>query len=109
MDFPNDEFRRADNSQLSHFDQEMTEFRQVYESLTAGERRDLREWLEAVDALGHKCPFDWCLRVKVEHDEFDENDDKVDERNAEFVAWTMLEAIKCWDEGKPFVPDTVYP
>jgi len=109
MDFPNDDFQRPHNSQLRHFDQETTEFRRVYESLTPDERRGLREWLEAVDALGQKCPFDWCLRVKVEHDEFDENGDKVDERNAEFMAYTMLMAIKCWDEGKPFVPDTVYP
>jgi hypothetical protein len=109
MDFPNDEFHRARNGQLRRFDQEMTEFRRVYESLTPDKRRDVREWLEAVDSLGHRCPFEWCLRVKVEHDEIDENGDKVDERNAEFMAWTMLKAITRWDEGEPFVPDTVFP
>ena len=72
-------------------------------------RSGLREWLQAADALGEKCPFEWCLRVKVEHDEFDENDEKVDERNTEFMAHTMLMAIKCWDEGKPFAPNTAHP
>jgi hypothetical protein len=108
MDFPNEDFRHAHNRQLSHFDQEMTEFRRVYETLSPDERKDLREWLESVETLGKKCPFDWCLRVKVEHDQLDEAGEKVDERNAEFMPWTMLMAIKCWDEGKPFVPDTVY-
>ena len=62
-----------------------------------------------MDAVEQKCPFNWCLRVNVEHDVFDEGGDKVDERHAQFCAWTMLAAIKCWDEGKPFIPDTTYP
>lgn len=69
----------------------------------------MREWLEAVDSVERKCPYNWCLRVRVQHDEFDASGEKVDERNAEFRAWTMLEAIKCWDEGNPFVPDMLYP
>lgn len=63
----------------------------------------------AFGSVERKCPYDWCLRVRVQHDEFDASGEKVDERNAEFMAWTMLEAIKCWDEGEPFVPDTLYP
>lgn len=107
--FSNDEFRHVFENQLRHFDQEMTELRRVFDSLDLDERKDLREWLEAVDCVERKCPFDWSLRVTVQHDEFDERDEKVGECNAQFAAMTMLAAIKCWDDGKPFAPDTIYP
>jgi len=106
---PNDKFRYVFCRQLRHFDQEMTEFRCVYESFAPDERKEVREWLEAVDVLWKKCPFDWGLLVKVRHDEFNDSGEKVDERNADFIAYTMLMAIKSWDEGQPFVPDTVLP
>lgn len=109
MDAPEDEFRHVFARQLRYFDQEMTEYRSVYDSLKQDERRDLRQWLEAVQSLGDKCPFEWHLEVKVEHDIYDERGEKVDERNAEFMAWTMLAAMDCWDKGEPFVPNSILP
>lgn len=109
MDFPNDEFRRAHTGQLRHFDQQLVEVRRVYDSLTGEERADLRKWLQEVDAVWEKCPFDWTLIVKMEHDECDDDGEKIDERNAEFTPMTYLKAIEAWDKGEPFVPNTVYP
>lgn len=108
MDSP-DDFRHVFDQQLRDFDQELTEFRSVYDSFGLAERRSLREWLEAVNAVENKCPFDWSLRVQVQHDEFDTAGEKVDERHAEFTAGTMLHAINCWDQGKPFAPNTISP
>ncbi len=115
MSSPSDKFRYVFVRQLCNFDQKLPEFRSIYESFTLDERNEVRESLVEVNALEQKCPFEWCLQVQAvqeiydEHDEHDEHDEKMDERGAEFTALTMLMAIKCWDEGQPFAPETTYP
>jgi hypothetical protein len=45
MDGPG--FSNFESKQLRHFDNELTEFRLMYESLDEQERAELRQWLEA--------------------------------------------------------------
>ncbi len=102
--------RDAFTRQLRHFDNQLSEFRQSYDSRSAEERKQLREWLEKVSNLQEE-GYDWNMNIRVhtENDVLDDNGELIRWGDADLTPATMLQAIKAWDEGDNFTPSSVLP
>lgn len=105
-----DQVRRGLASQQRHFDDQLADFRQFYESFLSEERAKLRAWLEKVDAV-EKEGLEWnaFITVRTENDECDEKGNVLRWGDSEFSPATMLMAIKTWDGGNHLAPDGVLP
>ena len=112
MDEPDRGGRRQPDvfvSQLRYFDGMVLDLRGFYDSFTPEEKLQFRFWLERVLALQQECPWSAFLQVKVEYDLYDEKGEMVDFAGADFSPNTMLAAIKAWDAGEDFAPQTILP
>jgi hypothetical protein len=114
MTEPNDSGRRRNGDvfarQLRHSDEKVSDFRKFYESLETDKRAEFRSWLEKVKALNEEgAQWSAQLRVRTEYDGCDENGETLRWADAEFSARTAIDAVKAWDAGENFSPDTVLP
>lgn len=105
-----DDIRRAMAGQQRHFDNQLSDFRQFYESFPPGERAKIKAWLEKVEAVGREgLEFNMLLNVKVENDECDERGTVLRWADCQFSPMTLLAAIRAWDAGEDFAPPGVLP
>lgn len=102
-------YRRAMAGQLRRFDDEIIEFRKVFEYSTPEERAEIRAWLEQANDLSKKSKWNMFLKVYVENEEFDEQGEKIWDGVAEFSTWTMLEAWTDWEKGETYTPESIRP
>lgn len=99
-------FRHVFAQHLRKLDNDLAEFRLLYDSFDADERIRFRQWLERVSALNAESTWNVCLRVKCETDVLDEDDNLLRWADAELSPTTMLRAIRAWDAGEEFAPDS---
>jgi hypothetical protein len=96
-------------AQLREFDRRIAEVRDFWDTLNPEERKKMYEWLEKVAALGSSCQLPLTLSVQIHDERFDENGNQIYGSYETFSTFTLLEAIKCWEKGEPFTPDSVLP
>lgn len=94
---------------LRHFDNQLSDFRQFYESHSMEERKQLRDWLEKVDELQQTADWNMDIKIHAENDVFDDNGELIRWADATFSPRTMLSAISAWDQGDDFAPSTELP
>ncbi len=92
---------------LHRLDQQLADLRQAYESYLPGERERIRQLLERAEAVNAElAEMGMWLKVGVEHDERDENGNIVRWADCEFSVVAASLAIRAWDCGEPFTPDS---
>lgn len=97
-------------SQLRHFDCQIADLRQWYDSLVPSEREQFRAWLERVIIVASEgSQWGALLRVGTEYDVCDRDGNTLWWADAEFSPRTMLDAVKAWDAGEAFTPSSVLP
>lgn len=102
-------FDHVFRTQLRHFDNQLSEFRQFYESHSTEERKQLRDWLEQVNQLQQAANWNISIRIYAENEILNDNDELIHSASAVFTPTTMLSAISAWDQGDNFTPSTVLP
>jgi len=102
-------FRHFFTMQLKQFDNQLSEFRQFYESHSTEERKQLREWLEQISELQRAARWNMRIQIHAENDIFDGDDELIRWADAVFAPATMLSAISAWDAGNNFTPSSALP
>lgn len=96
-----------ETAELRKFDEDVSELREFYNNFDIEERSQFRAWLEQVASLateGYQQSV--LLRIRTQYDVCDENGETLRWGDVEFSPGSMLAAIKAWDAGEDFAPES---
>lgn len=90
-----------------HFDARLADSRSFYHEMDTEERARYRAWLARVHSLEDE--IEWEGGIMIHHHNNVDEDATSTWDGFEFSPSTMLAAIRAWDAGEPYAPDSNRP
>lgn len=98
------------SSQLKNFDLQISECRRWFESFSSEEQKQIRDWLEKLaECASQGGQWGATARAFIENEKVDEEGHPPHVGTTLLSPHTLLMAVRAWENGGDFTPDSVRP